>query len=396
MVLDIDVAALSSRLPQVSAFIPPEYANLGVVVFLAAVLVLDCAYLVWERKRTHNRASMRDALIRKLWKDLEIKNKQIVRNAEALKELNEILRRQKTLLDENPYYVQMKKTQVGLNREYWTKMSTVGPPIPNAEQIRLGEEKERLMGLLRTAEGKYMNQEIDAKTYASIKADYHKKLIETETQLRPYAQKETSEVRESRILEPLEASLREDDAIRVAVEKSVGAGDNRVVLISASSETHGRLVAGMLDVLVAKKGMGGVYISVSQPYEVILSTMEASGIDVKDIYFIDCISKMAGQSGQLASDKVVFIDNPASLEEVSMHVDRLLAKVGKGKKFIFLDSLSSLLIYNDDKSVREFTHYIINKMRLEKMSGAILSIAKKEAEDLVKTLAPMCDAEIRI
>jgi hypothetical protein len=183
--------------------------------------------------------------------------------------------------------------------------------------------------------------------------------------------------------------------LRRRLDTSVkGQPDNMVLLISTKTENHTLLVNGMLDILINKRGMGGIYISVSQPYEVIVQGMKAAGIPVKDVHFIDCISRTAGKM-QDKQENVVFVENPSSLEEVSMHLGRLLAKVGSGKKFIVLDSLSSLLIYNTDKVVKEFTHFVINRIRLDNTAGVIMSIEKKEAEDLVKTLAPMCNAELR-
>jgi archaellum biogenesis ATPase FlaH len=140
--------------------------------------------------------------------------------------------------------------------------------------------------------------------------------------------------------------------------------------------------------------MGGVYVSITRPHEYILNAMDDSGIPSTNLFFIDCISLMAGKQ-QEKLDNVVYVENPSSLEEVSMYLDRMLSKVGRERKFLFLDSLSSLLIYNTDKSVKEFTHFIINKIRLENIAGVILSIEKKEVEELVKTLNPMCDTEIR-
>jgi hypothetical protein len=167
-------------------------------------------------------------------------------------------------------------------------------------------------------------------------------------------------------------------------------------LISSKSEDHTRVVSKTLDIFVNQHGMGGVYISVSRPYESIASAMKATNIPSNDIYFIDCISQMAGKGQRGGGDEnVVCVENPSSLEEISMYLDRMLSKVQKPKKFLFLDSLTSLLIFITDKSVKEFTHFLINKIRLENIAGIILSIEKKEAEDLVKTLTPMCDAEIR-
>jgi hypothetical protein len=171
--------------------------------------------------------------------------------------------------------------------------------------------------------------------------------------------------------------------------------DNKVILISSKSENHTPVVSGMLDFLIRQREMGGVYLSVTRPYEYIITTMNSANIPSDNIFFIDCISMMAGKSTHEKRENVVFVENPSSLEEVSMYLDKMLAKVTRPRKFLFLDSLSSLLIYNNDKSVKEFTHFIINKIRLENIAGIILSIEKKEAEDLVKTLTPMCDAELR-
>jgi len=170
-----------------------------------------------------------------------------------------------------------------------------------------------------------------------------------------------------------------------------GAPEGRITLIISKSENHGDAALGMLDILARQKGIGGVYLSVTQPYEVIKASSRA-----EDVYYIDCISRMAGKGVPEKSDDVFFVENPSSLEEMSLYLDRLLGKVKSARKFILIDSLSSLLIYNADKSVKEFTHYMINKIRLENLTGVILSIEKREAEDILRTISPMCDTEIRL
>jgi hypothetical protein len=185
-------------------------------------------------------------------------------------------------------------------------------------------------------------------------------------------------------------------AIKVELTtKLKGVKDNAVILISSKSELHTQIVSNMLDLLVNKKEMGGVYLSITKPHEFILTTMSLGGVSTKNVFFIDCISLMAGKIQHERMTNVVFVENPSSLEEVSMYLDKMLSRVQSPKKFIFLDSLSSLLIYNSDKSVKEFAHFLINKIRLENIAGVILNIEKKEAEDIVRTLRPMCDAELR-
>jgi hypothetical protein len=193
----------------------------------------------------------------------------------------------------------------------------------------------------------------------------------------------------------VEDTLSPEEHIKKKLYEGVkGLHDNPIIIASAKSKYHMLVVSALLDMLVNERGIGGVYISVSRPYGYIMDALKETGAETSKVFFVDCISQMAGKGGDKA-ENVVFVENPGSLEEVSMYLDRMLGKVPTEKKFLFLDSLSSLLIYNNEKSVKEFTHFIINKMRLDKISGIVLSTEKKEAEDLVRTLIPMCDAEIR-
>jgi hypothetical protein len=165
-----------------------------------------------------------------------------------------------------------------------------------------------------------------------------------------------------------------------------------IVLISMESQQHTEAVSSVLKVFVNDMKMGGIYVSVSKPYEQITKAMELAKVRSSNLFFIDCISHMAGKLPEKA-ENAVFIENPSSLEEISLYIDKLMVRIPE-PKFILLDSLSSLLIYNNERSVEEFTHLVINKMRLENVGGIIVSIKQKEAEALTNTLIPMCDREI--
>lgn len=186
-----------------------------------------------------------------------------------------------------------------------------------------------------------------------------------------------------------------EDTYKKLKEELSGLGDDAIVLISGRAEGHMRMVLALLAIALNEKGEGGIYVSVSRPYRYIHSNLEKNDIELANIYAIDCVSQMAGKVGEKL-ESVAYVENPSSLEEISMYVDRLLAKISVEQKFILLDSLSSILIYNNPKSVKEFTHFIINKMRLEGIGGFILTQDKKEAQDLIQTIRPLLDKEIRV
>jgi hypothetical protein len=148
--------------------------------------------------------------------------------------------------------------------------------------------------------------------------------------------------------------------------------------------------AGMSE---AAKGKLGVYIALSRPYAQITKDLTEAGVPADKLLFIDAVSYMTGQTPE-KKPGVAYIENPSSLEEVGMYLDVYLQK--NKPSFVFLDSLDSLMIYNDEKTTREFAHYLINKLRMENLAGTIISVEKKEVENIVKTLVPMCDKQIRV
>ena len=172
--------------------------------------------------------------------------------------------------------------------------------------------------------------------------------------------------------------------------------EDEILLVTFDSNRHNEAVEKLMSAMVKGQSRGGVYINISQPTKTILERINEKNIPTKDIYFIDCITHMIKGESTEKNENITFIENPSSLEEITLYLDRMLLKVSSEKKFLFLDSLSSLLIYNNEHSVREFVHFIINKIRVKNIAGVILSIEKDEVEELVKTLTPVCDRHIHI
>ena len=127
--------------------------------------------------------------------------------------------------------------------------------------------------------------------------------------------------------------------------------------------------------------------------KVIKIKMLKRNIKTEDLLFIDCISAMAGEHG---NGDCVFIENPASLEEISMHIGSLLEGIESEKKFLVLDSFSSLLIYNNKNSIEEFAMYLINKLRLNNVNGILVVMEKDIPDGLKKILIAMCDKVIYV
>ena len=63
---------------------------------------------------------------------------------------------------------------------------------------------------------------------------------------------------------------------------------------------------------------------------------------------------------------------------------------------VYWDSLNTLLIYNDVRTVARFIHFLAGKMRTWKVKGIIVSLQKKGNEDLINELSQFCDIELEL
>jgi archaellum biogenesis ATPase FlaH len=68
----------------------------------------------------------------------------------------------------------------------------------------------------------------------------------------------------------------------------------------------------------------------------------------------------------------------------------------KGKKFIFIDSINTLLIYNQPNTLAKFIHSILTKMRINNVSGLLISLESETNKEVRAEIAQLCDGIIKV
>ena len=143
----------------------------------------------------------------------------------------------------------------------------------------------------------------------------------------------------------------------------------------------------------SKKKIPGVYVTLSKPYETLVRDFEKAGIDPKTIIFIDGVTKIAGEPKK--KENCLFIGSPENLSDISIAMDQAVSAIGK-EKFVFFDSLSVLVIYNNPVSVAKFIHFLASKMRVWRVKGIIVSLKRKKDDKLIKEVLQFCDVLLDI
>jgi KaiC/GvpD/RAD55 family RecA-like ATPase len=167
-----------------------------------------------------------------------------------------------------------------------------------------------------------------------------------------------------------------------------------VILVVSDAEQILKININILKVLMKSQG-SGLYITINQPYRSLSKIFTENKIDLKNLFFIDCITKTIHGEPE-RTKKCLFISSPRGLTELGIAVSEVLESIKSKNKFMFMDSLSTLLIYNSAGSIAKFSHFLMNKIRLSDVTGIFISIEKEMDKKLISQLCQFSDRTITI
>ncbi len=143
-----------------------------------------------------------------------------------------------------------------------------------------------------------------------------------------------------------------------------------------------------------KRGMPGVYLSVNKPVSVLNEAFKKAGIRNELIIFIDAITNI--ESNMIEEENCYYLESPEHLSDISIAISQAIEAIDHKEKFIFIDSLSTLLIYNNPDTIVKFIHFLIGKMRAWNVTGIIMSLKKRGESGIVAEVSQFCDMTIEL
>ncbi|HLC47882.1 MAG TPA: ATPase domain-containing protein [Candidatus Norongarragalinales archaeon] len=167
-----------------------------------------------------------------------------------------------------------------------------------------------------------------------------------------------------------------------------------VMLVTDSSEYMEANLAS-LRFLMEPDDAAGIYVTFNRPYESLTQVLKKEKLDVGRLYFLDLITQTSGKRGE-RTENCIFLPSPKNLTELSIALTQLVERMEQKNRFIFMDSLSTMLIYNSAGTVAQFTHFLVSKMRLWKVGMILVSLEKETDKKLIDDLSQFCDKVITI
>lgn len=162
------------------------------------------------------------------------------------------------------------------------------------------------------------------------------------------------------------------------------------VQVRLSSANAFAVTASTMIPLMQMFEMGGVYISASRGAVEIIQAFEAIGVDVSNIHFLDLVSSGVLGGTDVPYNNITFIDSPIMLESILLRTLYTLRTVNNQRNFVFLDSVNTLAIYNDDRMLAEYLHTFINTFRQREVLSVILNVPDQTPPLVLANLDTYC------
>ncbi len=148
---------------------------------------------------------------------------------------------------------------------------------------------------------------------------------------------------------------------------------------------HSNAYSKQLVDLVKTLGGKTCVITTNKGYDVLFGLFLNAKINIENIHFIDCVTKAVVQPTR--QKNCAFISSPAALTEISIQ----LIKSPDHYNTVILDSLSTLLIYNNEVTVERFIRHLITSLK-SKNTSLVLSVSEDDRNNpLVQKITGIVD-----
>jgi hypothetical protein len=166
-------------------------------------------------------------------------------------------------------------------------------------------------------------------------------------------------------------------------------GADTIGLVVTDGPSYNEAVRLVTRSLVDRFGHG-VYWTANRPHHLLADHLSRGGVDPGSLQYVDCVSAMTGVMPPPVPG-VQFIESPTMMEKALLRTDQLVRRLPAGKRFLVLDSLSTLSVYNGAPAVSELSHTLITKMRMNHVPTALILVERQADGELMDQVRPLCD-----
>ncbi|MFH0861714.1 MAG: hypothetical protein V1875_01675 [Candidatus Altiarchaeota archaeon] len=146
-----------------------------------------------------------------------------------------------------------------------------------------------------------------------------------------------------------------------------------ILLMIDSKDLHAAIPILVRELL--SRDRYGLYISLNKPHTTIRHMLLRAGVKVSRLYFVDCVTAIAHKTLTKREERVIYSSGPHDVAEdgtIPQAVNSFNKSV-PGEKFLILDALRTLFIYNEPKTVSLFIHSLLALTKEHELKLVVLT-----------------------
>jgi|GEM_PF-1497353 len=182
------------------------------------------------------------------------------------------------------------------------------------------------------------------------------------------------------------------------LRRPAGAGKpsvNKFLLVLLSEEQY---IKRLYDIVksVEKSGTRICYVCVSRPYKDVVAELKRSGVYTKFFFFIDVLSSHYGKPEPRKD--CVFLDSPKDLDAIRRTIEHAIEK--NKCTVILFDTLSNLLVYQENFPILKFAHSLTLEKGEDVMKLFLIMkdnpVLERENRELISDLSMFADRTVEL
>ena len=165
-----------------------------------------------------------------------------------------------------------------------------------------------------------------------------------------------------------------------------------IILVEADANNLLQVYLTILKEVLKKYRL--IIVSSSRPYVSLKNLYKAKNIDMSRIYIIDTVSK-AYNPTLIDEKQVKYVSSVSDLTHISIYINSYLSEIAEDK-MILVDSITTMLIHNDQQTYVRFIHGLLTKLRMQGVSAILLSVSGETSKEVKAEIAQLCDRTVSI
>jgi hypothetical protein len=169
--------------------------------------------------------------------------------------------------------------------------------------------------------------------------------------------------------------VSEKSVFKIILEEYKNIKNGTITLLEVPAKKHMKINTETLKLFINKLGYQCIYITLGKGCYELDTSFNKAGITANTLQFIDAISQMYGISG-IQNKRYHYVAGPLDIDGITACIQEILPRLPGQKKCVFLDSVTTVLLYNALPRTIRFSKFLTQELKKTGVTSIMVSVVK--------------------